>query len=73
MVHRKMRMLILVPNHLSTHKTTNIQPPYHTRIRHYSLLFTSPTPPRNQKPYQKWRESEKECGGEEEKGEKECG
>ena len=39
----RLQALALVPNHLSTQKTTNIQPPYYTRIRHYSLLFTLPT------------------------------
>ena len=35
-----MRLLTLVPNHLSTQKVNKNQAPYHTRIRHYSLLFT---------------------------------
>ena len=42
-----MQLLTLVPNHLSTQKSTNPHPPYHTRIRHYSLLFTPPTSPHN--------------------------
>lgn len=68
-----MQLLTLVPNHLSTHKTTNPNPPYHTRIHHYSQLFTPPTTLHNKKPHQKWRGREKESGGEREKGEKECG
>ena len=64
-----LKLLTLVPNHLSTQKTTNIQPPYHTLNLQNHQINT----PRIKKPHQKWRGSEKESGGEREKGEKECG
>ena len=68
-----MRLLTLVPNHLSTVKKYQSTPP----ITHpYSSLFTTfhpSTPATQQKPHQKWRGREKESGGEREKDEKECG
>ena len=33
------QFLVLVPNHLSTHKLNKNQALYHTRIRYYSLFF----------------------------------
>ena len=59
-----MQLLTLVPNHLSTQKTTNPHPPYHTLNPQNHQKNT----PKIKKPNQKWRGSEKESGGEKEKG-----
>ena len=68
-----LKLLTLVPNHLSTVKKQQIM----TSISHpkstTNTKNTTPTTLHNKKPHQKWRGSEKESGGEREKGEKKGG
>ena len=54
----------LVPNHLSTQKTTNPHPSYNILNPQNHQKNT----PKIKKPHQKWRGSEKESGSEKEKG-----
>ena len=56
----------LVPNHLSTQKTTNPHPPYHT----LNLLNHQKITPKIKKTTQPRGWGEKESGGEKEIGEK---
>ena len=59
----------LVPNHLSTHTSNKNRPPYNILNPQNHQKNT----PKIKKPHQKWRGSEKESGGEKEKGEKKGG
>ena len=68
-----MQLLILVPNHLSTHKSNKNQAPYHTRIRHYSQLFHCFCHISSTFHLHYLGGGEDESGGEKEKDEKECG